>query len=52
MSLAEPWTTAELAAAIGKPRWLARKMAYCLREMGALEAVGKRGNAILYARAS
>lgn len=50
-NLTEPWTTAELAAAIGKPRWLARKMAYCLREMDALKAVGKRGNAILYARA-
>jgi hypothetical protein len=46
--LAEPWTTADLAAALGQPRWLARKMAYCLRKMGAVEAVGKQGNAILY----
>jgi hypothetical protein len=50
--LAEPFTTAELAAAIGKPRWLAQKMAYCLREMGAVEPVGKCGNAILYSRAA
>jgi hypothetical protein len=46
--LAEPWTTADLAAAVGQPRWLARKMAYCLRKLGAVEPVGKRGNAILY----
>ena len=50
--LAEPFTTADLAAAIGKPRWLAQKMAYCLREMGAIAAVGKRGNAIRYIRAA
>jgi hypothetical protein len=49
-SLEEPFTTSELAAAIAKPRWLAQKMAYCLREMGALTAVGKRGNAIQYSR--
>jgi hypothetical protein len=46
--LPEPWTTADLAAGIGQPRWLARKMAYCLRKMDAIEMVGKRGNAILY----
>jgi hypothetical protein len=51
-NLAEPWTTADLAAATGQPRWLARKMAYCLRKMGAVEAVGKQGNAILYVRAT
>jgi hypothetical protein len=50
--LAEPFTTADLAAAIGKPRWLAQKMAYCLREMGAIAAMGKRGNAIRYIRAA
>ncbi len=42
------FTTSDLAAAIGKPRWLAQKMAYCLREMGAIAQVGKRGRAILY----
>jgi hypothetical protein len=51
-ALAEPFTTSDLAAAIGKPRRLAQKMAYCLREMGATEPVGKRGNAILYIRAT
>jgi hypothetical protein len=48
--LGEPFDTAQLARAIGRSRWLAQKAAYALREMGAINAVGKRGNAILYAR--
>jgi hypothetical protein len=48
--LVEPWTTADLATAIGRRRRLAQRMAYCLREMGAIEPVGKQGQAILYAR--
>ncbi len=43
-----PFTTADLASAIGRPRRTAQQMAYCLREMGALEVVGKRGNAFEY----
>ena len=50
-SLVEPFTTSDLAAALGKPRQLAQRMAYCLREMGVLTAGGKRRNAILYTRA-
>jgi hypothetical protein len=50
-SLDEPFTTSELAAAITRPRWLAQKMAYCLRKMGAIAPSGKRGNSILYTRA-
>jgi len=49
-ALAEPFTTSDLASAIGQRRWLAQKMAYCLREMGVLAPVGKQGNAILYSR--
>lgn len=49
-TLVEPFTTADLAAAIVKPRRLAQKMAYCLREMGIIAAAGKRGNTILYTR--
>jgi hypothetical protein len=49
-AMAEPFTTSELASAIGKPRSLGQQMAYCLREMGAIVPVGKRGNAILYKR--
>ena len=49
-ALVEPFTTSELATAIARPRRLAQRMAYCLREMGVIETVGKQGNAILYAR--
>ena len=48
--LDEPFTTSDLATAIGRPRRLAQRMAYCLREMGEIEAVGKQGNTILYVR--
>jgi len=48
--LAEPFTTFNLAAAIGKPNWIGQKMAYCLREMGIIVQTGKRRNAILYVR--
>ena len=46
--LPEPFTTADLAAGLARPRPLAQAMAYCLREMGAIRAVGKKGNTILY----
>jgi len=49
-SLVEPFTTTRLAEAKGQPLWLAQKMAYCLREMGAIAVVGKHGRHILYAR--
>ncbi len=49
-SLVEPFTTADLAGAIARPRWMARKIAYVLREMGVLTAIGRAGNAILYER--
>ncbi len=49
--LDQPFSTAELAKSLRRPRWLAQKMAYCLREMAMINAVGKRGNAILYQRA-
>ena len=47
----ELFTTSDLASALKRPRRLAQKMAYCLREMGAITPQGKRGNAILYSRA-
>jgi hypothetical protein len=46
--LGEQFTTQEIAKLAPMPRWLAQKMAYCLRKMGALEALGKRGNSWLY----
>jgi hypothetical protein len=48
LDLGEPFTTSDLAGAIARPRRLAQRMAYCLRKMGEIEAVGKQGNAILY----
>ncbi len=47
-----PFTTADLASAIDRPRRTAQQMAYCLREMGALEIAGKRGNAFEYRASS
>ncbi|MCU0520845.1 MAG: hypothetical protein MUF84_09155 [Anaerolineae bacterium] len=49
--LGEPFSTAELARAVKRTQRFAQKMAYCLREMGLLADVGRRGHAILYRRA-
>jgi len=46
--LKEPYSTKELAESIGQPRWIAQKMAYCLRTMEVLEVAGKNGNSLLY----
>jgi len=46
--LPEPFSTQELGESIDQPRWLAQKMAYCLRNMGIIEIVGKNGNSLLY----
>ena len=48
--LPDPFSTKELAEYTNQPRWLAQKMAYCRRKMGAVEAEGKSGNSILYTR--
>jgi len=50
--LKEPFATKDLADAIDSRRELAQKMAYCLRNMGVIEHVGKRGRANLYAIAA
>jgi hypothetical protein len=49
-ALPAQFTNAELAQHLGKPRWLASKMTYCLWRMGALEKVGKRGKANVFSR--
>jgi len=46
----QKFTTLDLADALDGPRWLAQKMAYCLREMGEIIRVGKRGRSYLYSR--
>lgn len=43
-----PFDTAELGAAMQRPRWFAQKVAYCLRQTGAAKLDGKRGNSQLY----
>jgi hypothetical protein len=48
--LPETFTTADIAEGLAIPRWLAQKMAYCLREMGALAVVGKQGRSWQYER--
>lgn len=44
----EPFTTADLSEKADISRNLAQKACYCLRKMGAIEHIGKRGNAYLY----
>jgi hypothetical protein len=46
--LAEVFSTEEIARQAHMPRWLAQKMAYCLRKTGAVKIAGKRGNTMLY----
>lgn len=46
--LIEPFTSRDLAESAGIPHYLAQKMTYCLRHMGALYEDGKRRNARLY----
>jgi len=43
--------TGHLAESLSVERWVAQRIAYCLREMGAVRQVGKQGNARLYALA-
>ncbi len=49
--LPEPFHTGQLAGALGVERWVAQRIAYCLRHTGAVREVGKAGNARLYALA-
>jgi len=46
--LPRSFTTGHLAEKLGIRRDLAQKMAYCLRESGAIETVGIQGNALRY----
>ncbi len=51
-TLPAAFTSADLAAHSRLSAALAGKMAYCLRLMGAIETLGRRGRAYLYARGS
>jgi hypothetical protein len=46
--LPDPFTTRDMADALGERVNLMGKMAYCLRKMAAVEMVGRRGRAYLY----
>jgi hypothetical protein len=46
--LPDPFTTADLAALLSRPRRVAQQMAYCLRHAGVIEEAGRQGNAIEY----
>ena len=46
--LPQCFSTLDIAKALGRPRWLAQMVAYCLRESGAVSVVGKEGNSIIY----
>lgn len=50
--LPDTFTTLDLADAMEEPRWLAQKLAYCLREAGAIDICGKDGNSLKYRRGS
>jgi hypothetical protein len=47
-SVPSEFTTTDLAQGLDRPRWLAQKMAYCLRGMGVIEKIGTRNRSNLY----
>ena len=49
-ALPSAFTTRDLAKSAGIPRWLAQKAAYCLRKMGTIRFIGKKGRSNLYER--
>lgn len=46
--LPDPFTTADVAQGLGRSRHLAQEVAYCLRESGAIDVVGRDKRGILY----
>lgn len=46
--LPSPFTTKDLATGLGRSRHLAQEVAYCLRESGAIQTVGRDGRGHLY----
>lgn len=51
-ALPQPFHTGQLAEQLGVARWIAQRMAYCLRETSAIQSVGKLRGAWLYKRRS
>jgi len=48
--LPTPFHTGHIATGLNVERWIAQRMAYCLRETGAIKTVGKERGAWLYKR--
>jgi hypothetical protein len=46
--LPDPFHTGDLAESLDVSRWIAQRMAYCLRHAESIRQVGKQGNAALY----
>jgi hypothetical protein len=46
--LPDPFTTADLAAGLGRSRHLAQEVAYCLRVSGAVDTIGRDKRGVLY----
>jgi hypothetical protein len=46
--LPDEFTTTDLAALLGRPKRTGQQVAYCLRTLGVVVAVGKVGNSVLY----
>ena len=51
-TLPDQFHTGELAELLGIQRWIAQRIAYCLRQTGAAEVCGKQGNTLVYRRAA
>lgn len=47
-ALTSPFTNRDLAQALKVPSWVAARITYCLRKMGAITVVGRSGRAVLY----
>lgn len=51
-SVEEPFTTGDIAKSCNLPKFMAQKMAYCLREMGAILAGDRKKTGIQYIRST
>ena len=47
-NLPQPFHTGDLATAMQIQRWIAQRIAYCLRKTGGAKLIGKQGNALTY----
>ena len=47
-TLPQPFTSRDLSGVTEQPLYLAQKITYCLRKMGAIKSTGKRGGALLF----